>query len=180
MPKITDELIAKKHFDTIVLGAFWHGYLCECVSVERAGTRMQVNTPEAINNVYANLEDEVRRFVQTNHKVYLILSTPMDHRFDPQQMITRSIGGFKVDPDVLKGIPVSALIAATADENRRLIDIAKRTGAITINPLPDICGAGPACSFFFGDGEPKFADEKHLRPIFVKDNITFLDDILTH
>jgi peptidoglycan/LPS O-acetylase OafA/YrhL len=180
MPKISDELIAEKHFDTIVLGGFWQGYLCECVYVERAGIRMKINTPEAVNNFYSNLEDEVRRFVATNHKVYLVLSVPMNQRFDPEQMISRSIAGFKIDPDVLRGIPVSDLVAATADANRRLIDIAKRTGARTLNPLPDICGTGPTCSSFFADGEPKFADEKHLRPIFVKDNITFLDDILTH
>jgi len=35
------------------------------------------------------------------------------------------------------------------------------------------------CGAFFGDGEPKFADDKHLRPVFVKDHVTCFDGLLT-
>ena len=178
--KISDDLIATKNIKTIIIGCSWQGYHGDNVYVERSGVRMPINKPQAFDNFYANLEDYVKNLVQTNHKVYLILSVPTNARFDPKRMISRSLTGFKIDPDVLKGVQVSELTAATAETNQRLIAIAEKTGAMTMNPLSDICGIGVTCTSFFADGEPKFADSMHLRPIFVKDNITFFDDILTH
>jgi hypothetical protein len=180
MPAIATDLIAKQHIGTVVIGALWAGYRGDSIYVERAGQRMEINSPAAVDDFYANLEDEVRNLIQTGHKVYLILSVPADNRFDPKQMVRRSFAGISLDPQALSGAPLADVLSGAEGSNQRLLGIAKRTGAMTLNPVPDICGAGPVCSSFFGNGEPKFADTMHLRPIFVKDNITFLDNLLTH
>ncbi len=179
MPKIAADLIDTKHIGTVVFGGSWPEYQGDDIYVERGGVRLPIDSPEAVNDVYANLEDETRRLVRTNHSVYLILNPPVSDRFDPRRMISRSLTGFRIDPAVLEGVPIPDLVARAADVDRRLIDIAERTGARTVDPLSDICGAGPTCSSFFADGEPKFVDSMHLRPAYVRNNITFLDNLLT-
>ena len=59
----------------------------------------------------------------------------------------------------------------------RLATIAARHGAELRDPVRAICGTGPACPIFFGTGEPRFADDKHLRPGFVAADVTFLDEL---
>jgi len=160
MPGITAQLLASTPIQTVVIGAFWQGY-----------------PPDGA--IYANLETEVRGLVATHHQVFLVLAVPWDARFDPMQMVRRSLFGFSMAPDVLGGVPVASLVAANAAVNARLTEIARETGAGTIDPLPSVCGGGAVCGAFFGDGEPKFADDKHLRPVFVKDYVTCFDGLLT-
>jgi hypothetical protein len=60
----------------------------------------------------------------------------------------------------------------------KLRAIAERTGAKLLDVFPDICGSGEGCSPLFGAGEPKFADGMHLRPVFVREHLHFLDFLL--
>ena len=176
---VASSLIAAKHISTIIIGASWAGYQNAGIGIVRGGTRLKMDSPAGIDDFYANLEDEVRRLVSTHHRVYLVLAPTAAARFNPQDMIRRSVLGFEVDRHVLDGVPVSALEAASAAVNRRLRAIAAATGAQTLNPLPDVCGAGPVCSAFFDHGQPKFVDSLHLTPDFVADRITMFDRILT-
>ncbi len=180
LPAVMDSVIARRHIRTIVLGANWAGYEFENIHVRRRGARLKMSSPAAIDAFYANLEDEVRHLVQTGHAVYLVLEPVANSRFDPRRMVRRSAFGFRVDRDVVKGVPVSALAEQSAGVDQRLRKIATETGAKILNPLHDVCGDGPVCSAFFNDGEPKFADGLHLRPGFVAHHITMFDQILTH
>jgi hypothetical protein len=99
--------------------------------------------------------------------------------FNPQGMIRRSVVGFKVNDNVLGGVTVNALEEANSTINRKLSMIAAATDAEALNPLPDVCGTGPRCLAFFGDGKPKFADQLHLRPEFVAHHIRIFDRVLT-
>ena len=165
VPGVTARVIAEHSIETIILGAFWQSYF-EGSNTENAA-------------LYAKLENEMAEFHATGHAVYLIMPVPTNPRFDPIQMVRRSITGFSIDRDILAGVPVAPLKAATSRLSLHLASIAQSTGAQTLDPLPDICGSGPNCSAFFADGEPKFADADHLRPVFVRAHITFLDPLLT-
>ena len=164
MLSVTARVIAEHSIKTIILGAFWQSYF-EGSATENA-------------TLYAKLENEMAELHTTGHAVYLILPVPTNPRFDPVQMVHRSITGFSIDPDILGGIPVAPLRAANASISQTLGGIAPRTGAQTLDPLPDICGSGPSCSAFFANGEPKYADANHLRPVFVCSHIIFLDPLL--
>ena len=78
--------------------------------------------------------------------------------------------------NTVEGITELRSIYATSDA--RLTAVAERTGATLLDPVPDICGDGSHCSPFFGAGDPKFSDAMHLRAVFVRDNIAFLDFLL--
>jgi hypothetical protein len=173
------DLLAKEPVDTVILGEFWAGNAGPDTFVDRAGQRMALVTDQAKDAVYANLRDFVRSLSSPTRRVYLILAAPSDPRFDPRRMIARSITGYRIDPAARTGVPTAELARAAAEIDARLSQIAGLTGATTIDPFPDVCGEMPRCAPFFGPGEPKFADDKHLRPAFVRDAIKAFDAILT-
>jgi len=179
MPGIVDEIIAKQAIRTVVIGASWGGYTGAAASVEREGTRLTLDAPQGQDAFYANLEDWVHRLRAEGRQVVLILPVPASGHFNPQKMIARSLTGLTIDTQVRDEVPVTTLRSATSDITARLTAIATRTGARTLDPLPDICGDGLGCSPFFDDGVPKYSDAMHLRPDFVAKNITFLDYLLT-
>ena len=127
---------------------------------------------------YANLEDYVRLLQGEGAKVYLVLGVPFHERFNPREMVTRSLTGFRIAPDVEKAIPTAGLQAVHVTADAKLRTVAEHTGATLLDPFPDICGSGDGCLPFFGAGEPKFSDKVHLRPIFVREHLRFLDPLL--
>jgi peptidoglycan/LPS O-acetylase OafA/YrhL len=178
MPRIMAEQIESRHIGIVVLGGNWAIYPGFGNEVERNGVRVPTATPPGSDDVFANLEDEVAGLEKSGHKVFLILPTPASERFAPRNMVSRSLGGVRVNPAVRNGVPVAELRAGNAEMVRRLSGIAAKTGARVLDPLPDICGEGPLCSAFFGDGDPKFIDTMHMRPSFVADHVTFFDSFL--
>ncbi len=179
MPGLAEALIAQRHIGTVVLGAFWAMNHGADMFVTRDGRRRPIDTPAAQDAVYANLEDWVRRLVGEGVQVVLVLATPADRRFDPALVLDRSWHGYRLDAARLQGVPSAELRRAVAATDRRLQEIAGRTGATTLNPFTDICGSGPVCPFLFGDGQPVFSDGLHLRPSFVADRIGVFDALLT-
>jgi len=179
LPAQLEHLVQREKVQSVVLGATWAGYRAEGIGqVEREGMRLSLNTKEGTDAFYANLEDYVRLLQGLGAKVYLVLGQPSHSRFDPSQMVARSLTGFHIAPDVDVPISAAELRSALAPVNARLRAIGERTGAILLDPAPDICGDGESCSPFFGAGEPKFRDGGHLRPAFVRQNIRFLDFLL--
>jgi peptidoglycan/LPS O-acetylase OafA/YrhL len=179
MPGVAHRVIEQTNADTVVLGAFWRDYASKGQAVERNGLRIEGGTPGAVDAAYANLEDDVRELIREHRKVFLVLAQAADERFDPKRMISRSLTGFRIDPQVSKGVPIPELLASSAKVNDRLRAIAARTGAGLIDPFRDVCAEARDCRAFFGHGEPKYADDKHLRPGFVRDHVTVFDDLLT-
>lgn len=172
------DLVQREKVQSVVLGAAWIGYSQEGMLIEREGKRLPLNTKEGVDAFYANLEDYVRLLQGQGAKVYLVLGVPTHRRFNPDEMVTRSLTGFHIAPDVEKAIPIAELQAIQATANAKLSAIGEHTGAPLLDPHTDICGSGDACSSFFGAGEPKFSDSVHLRPVFVRENLRFMDPLL--
>jgi len=179
MPDLLAELVQRERIQSVVLGALWMGYNGEKQLIEREGRRLPLNTAEGKDAFFANLEDYVRRLQGYGSEVYLILGVPGPAAgFTPSLMITRSLTGFQIAPDFDKPLSVAELRAAHAAVDAKLRMIAERTGAVLLDPFPDICGTGESCSPLFGAGEPKFSDGMHLRPVFVQEHLRFLDILL--
>ena len=94
-------------------------------------------------------------------------------------MVTRSVTGFRIAPDFYEPEPIAGMRAFHAPVDAKLGAIGERTGAKLLDLFPDVCGSGEGCSPLFGAGEPKFTDGVHLRPIFVREHLHFLDFLLT-
>jgi hypothetical protein len=93
-------------------------------------------------------------------------------------MVTRDVTGIRVDPNAEKSVPIADLRAVYARHDADLRAVAERTGAKLLDVFPDVCGNGETCSAFFGAREPKFTDGTHLRPVFVREHLHFLDFLL--
>jgi peptidoglycan/LPS O-acetylase OafA/YrhL len=178
LPGILVDLVQREKVQSVVLGAAWTGYGDPAMLIEREGKRLPLNTKEGMNAFYANLEDYVRLLQGQGAKVYLVLGLPGHHRFSPGEMVTRSLTGFQIAPDVEKAVPIADLQAVHAAVDAKLRTIGEHTGATPLDPFPDICGGGDGCLPFFGAGEPKFSDNTHLRPVFVREHLRFLDPLL--
>ena len=176
---VAARVIAKQHFKTIVIGARWAGYYSPQILIRRDGKTLRMNQPAGISDFYANLEDEVRRLIGAGSDVYLVLAPVANPRFDPADMVKRSPLGFRINRAALNGVPVESLVKADTPVNDRLKEIARVTGARTLNPLHDVCGDGPRCLPFFDHGSPKFADNLHLRPSFAAGHVRIFDRLLT-
>jgi peptidoglycan/LPS O-acetylase OafA/YrhL len=178
LPDTLVDLVRRENVQSVVLGAAWAGYSDEGMLIERDGRRLPLNTKEGVDAFYANLEDHVRSLQRHGAKVYLVLGVPQNQRFNPSEMVTRGLTGFRIAPDVEEAIPVTEIRSALGDADAKLRAVSERTGALLLDPVPDVCGVGDGCSPFFGLGEPKFSDRVHLRPVFVRKHLRFLDPLL--
>jgi peptidoglycan/LPS O-acetylase OafA/YrhL len=180
VPSNLFELVRRQQVQSVVLGAAWAGYGSKKAQVERENRRFNLNTAEGEDAFYANLEDYVRMLQGLGAKVYLVLGVPGSKpRFNPSQMVTRGVTGFRIDPDFDKPESIAGMRAIHTTVDSKLRTIAQRTGATPLDLFPDVCGTGQDCSPLFGAGEPKFTDGMHLRPIFVRENLRFLGFLLT-
>jgi peptidoglycan/LPS O-acetylase OafA/YrhL len=177
LPSKLVELVRREKVQSVVLGATWSGYSAEGMQIEQGGRRLPLNAKEGTDAFYANLEDYVRLLQDQGAKVYLVLGVPIHRRFDPREMVVRSLTGFQIAPDVEEAVPVAELRAVHAASDAKLRAVGEHTGATLLDPFSDICGSGDGCSPFFG-GEPKFSDSMHLRPEFVRKHLRFLDPLL--
>lgn len=178
LPGLLVELVRRENIQAVVLGAAWAGYSEEDMAIERDGRRLPLNTKEGTDAFYANLEDYVLLLQQQGATVYLVLGVPQHQRFNPGGMVTRSLADVRIAPDVEKAVPIAELRSVHVAADAKLRAVSERTGATLLDPLPDICGGGEGCSPSFGAGEPKFSDREHLRPIFVREHLRFLDPLL--
>lgn len=171
------ELVRREQVQSVVLGP--HYWPKPHALIERGGKSVPLEGGEEGRRAfYANLEDYVRDLKQTS-AVYLVLGAPQSPtELNPQRMITRDIIGIRADPNVGKPVPISDLRSVYALHDAELRAIAERTGAKILDVFPDVCGNGETCSPFFGEREPKFTDGSHLRPIFVRKHLHFLDFLL--
>jgi hypothetical protein len=178
LPGILIDLARREKVQSVILGAAWAAYRNEDMLIEREGRRLPLNTREGMDAFYVNLEDYVHLLQGEGAKVYLVLGVPIHHRFNPGEMVTRTLTGFRIAPDVEKAIPTAGLQAVHVTANAKLRTVGQHTGATLLDPFLDICGGGDGCLPFFGAGEPKFFDHAHLRPIFVREHLRFLDPLL--
>ena len=178
LPGILADLVGREKIQSIVLGASWLGYSDKGMLIERGGRQLPLNTEGGQDAFYANLEDYVHKLQSQGAKIYLVLGVPSHGRFNPSAMVTRSLTGIRVAPDAGEPVPIAALRSAYATVDAKLRTVAERTGATLLDPVPDICGNDSDCSPFFGEGEPKFSDGMHLRPVFVRKHLRFLDPLL--
>jgi len=179
MPDLLRQVVAKEKPQNLVLGASWLGYGSPGVEVERNGQRFSMTTDEGKDAFWANLADFIRSFQAEGVTVYLVRGVAGHGRFNPHEMVSRTLTSFQVAPDAAREQQVSEMRKTHAQVDARLAQVAAETHVQLLDTFPDICGTGETCSGFFDQGEPKFTDGMHLRPVFVKDHIRFLDFLLT-
>lgn len=172
------DVVRREKVESVVLAAAWAGYSDRDMSIERRGHMTPLSASEGRDAFYENLENYVKSLQSEGAKVFIVLGTPINDRFDPSKMVSRSIFGFRIAQDVGRAVPDTELRSVQSEADAHIRKVAEHTGATILDPLPDICGQSGSCSPLFRNGEPKFSDNMHLRPVFVRDHLHFLDSLL--
>jgi peptidoglycan/LPS O-acetylase OafA/YrhL len=156
-------LARNPEIDTVVIASAWSGH-------------PDFNDPETREEGFRALESVIKGYRKIGRRVYLILSIPKGAEFDPHHLVLRGVPGFAFRI-ARRNVEQTKVVQELQPVTSRLLEIAKSTGAITIDPLDFICRDG-VCPTLMADGSPTYRDQSHLRAAFVRQYATFMDDIV--
>ncbi len=170
---------------TVVIATDWTGYFISADRVEfwtyyyehdgiRGELRNQLGSA-ATNAALAGFEQMVAKFVASGKVVYIVLPSPTGTPFAPRSLIERSPTNlsFRVHEPFVSAPEFIAQISPIVD---RLKAIAVRAGARLINPIDSLC-TPERCPVMTADGLPIYRDRAHLNPLYVRENVRYLDRI---
>jgi peptidoglycan/LPS O-acetylase OafA/YrhL len=144
---------------TVVFAAYWPVYLEDA------------DDPQTAASV-TNFAAEIRELVRRGKRVFVILASPASPTFDPRRRISRSDG--RLD---LRALPVRQFLSTAAPQLRAVREAVLAAGAEVIDPLPVLCREG-ICPAASPDGRPLYRDWSHMRPFYVRDRATYVDQVL--
>ena len=104
--------------------------------------------------------------------MFVLLTGPTDPAFDPRFLVSR-VTGKRIDAPVPVA-PWRQQVGAILD---RISATATSAGAVVLDPVPFVCDDG-VCPVIGPEGEPTHADRGHMRPWYVIQRATFLDQTL--
>ena len=151
-------MIRNKSIQTVVIGACWDCYF------ERGNGAALLKLEEFIHLISNNKK----------LRVVLLLDNPSDERFDPKSYFS----GSRMKEIKLK--PVVDLVPIKQDQiklKEKFIEIAKRQHIEYIDTAAMYCKDN-MCKAFSNDGRPIYRDTDHIRPYYVKENATFIDNLI--
>jgi peptidoglycan/LPS O-acetylase OafA/YrhL len=179
------ELAKDPNIDTIVVAADWAGYFLnrsadnfpyyfeDASTKELLGDTMQ---SDASKKAFLAFESMVSQFTKADKTVYIVLPSPTGAIFRPRRMITRSLTDLSFRIRV-PNISTSELVSQLHPVVAKLRQVAANTGALTIDPIASLCNAS-ICPVVTPDGEPIYRDASHLNPVYVKQRVRYLDNVV--
>jgi hypothetical protein len=158
--------------DTVVIGAFWESYF-KTGRVGEASVRPLIRVDsKTSDDVLTEFGAMVRRLRDAGKQVFVLLTGPTDAAFDPRFLVSR-FSGQRLDAPVLVA-PWRQQVGPVLD---RISATATSAGAVVLDPVPFVCDDG-VCAVAGPGGEPTHADRGHMRPWYVIQRATFLDQVL--
>ncbi|UVJ42786.1 acyltransferase [Pseudomonas sp. LS1212] len=165
----------KPGVENVVIGGQWNGYLSTGYglvdTVEYGSERYKISL--------ANLSSYIRELVALKKSVYVVLNIPTGEALDPKFIAQRRLENF---PSVFQmrdgGVDTSVLVAKYGMIQTDLARVAVDAGARVIDPIEFLCDA--RCDSLDAEGEPMYKDAFHLRPTFVRQHATFVDQTVQY
>ena len=112
----------------------------------------------------------------SKHKqVYLLLDNPVGEGFGPEEFVK---GGRLGNMTVGRMSPTAPWVSEQKALHERMRQIAKRSGAIVIDPIPTLCEKD-WCTRADADATPIYKDAGHLRAEYVRKFATWIDAAMT-
>ena len=156
--------------DRVILGANWVWCCCLPVAPYRIGNE-SFPSDAARSLALEALEDMIQKIRMQGKNVYLVLNIPVDPIQDPKSEMTRAFDG--ISTTIATPLLASEFRSRYGSFLLQLREVGQEAGAIIIDPL----------DFFLADGSyPRlingkhiYKDSCHLRPSFVRDDVTYLD-----
>ena len=127
---------------------------------------------ETADRVFAEFESMLRQLKEAGKQVFVLLTAPTDPAFDPRLLVSR-VTGARIDTPV-SVTPWRQEVGAILE---RVSTAATKAGAVVLDPVPSVCDAG-LCAVAGPGGEPTHVDRGHMRPWYVIERATFIDQTL--
>ncbi len=178
------KLAQQESIKKIVVGGCWNCYFTDAATPSVMGTeesyvidreqKRNFRESHGLEMGFANLEQFLRQ-LSKNKVLYIILDTPQDNRFDPKNFLTGSrLGQIQARSDYAKQIPRNS---SQIQLSKKLAEIAKRNNFKILDPADMVC-VQDSCRPVQNDGRPIYLDKQHLRPFFVTEKASFIDQTL--
>lgn len=172
---------ADPEVEAVVIGAAWIRYFDKDSAYYhddgRTGEYLYLNQTSGASLALDSLEFMLTQLRSMGKTTYLILNIPFGDILDPKGMVNRSVHSgstfFEVKTRELFKNELTGLNFLDAELTR----VAEKTDTILLDPKNFLC-ADDRCPSTTKDGAPIYKDGMHLRPAFVRDQITFLDRIM--
>jgi hypothetical protein len=156
--------------ETVVIGGQWNGYLWGGFGLTRRIERGSAEYQAALHQLSAF----IRELTALDKRVFLVLNIPVGRELDPKHLVQRSLHTF---PQMLSvrssSVDRGALESRFGTIQSDVAQAAVQAGAEVIDPKVHLCQS--SCPALEADGEPIYMDYSHLRPSFVRRQVTFLD-----
>jgi peptidoglycan/LPS O-acetylase OafA/YrhL len=179
------ELAQSRQIDTVVVAACWVCYFRPDVFTrsrvsqyyyDDSGTpRFVGRDMRADESAFASLRSMLAALA-AQKPTYLVLSVPSGLSADPRQMIARGVfaGGPFFRSTALTRSSMLTEYGAVRD---RLKQVARDAGARAIDPLDVMC-PDESCPVIADDGRLIYKDAIHLRPFWIEQRASFIDETL--
>jgi peptidoglycan/LPS O-acetylase OafA/YrhL len=158
--------------DTVVIGAFWESYF-DTGRVGEAAVRPLIDvdssTADAVFSAFGAMLSQLK---QDGKQVFVLLTAPTDPAFDPRFLVSRFTGRRIATP-----VPAAVWRQQVGSILDRVATTAASAGAVVLDPVPFVCDEG-WCAVVDSGGEPTHVDRGHMRPWYVIERATFLDQVL--
>lgn len=122
-----------------------------------------------------NMLEAVMTNLAKHKQVYLVLDNPVGEGFGPEEFIK---GGRLGNMTVGRMTPTAPWATPQKQLHERMRQIAKRSGAIVIDPIPTLCNQDQ-CTRADADATPIYKDSGHLRAEYVRQFATYIDVAMT-
>jgi peptidoglycan/LPS O-acetylase OafA/YrhL len=161
---------------TVVIAAYWERYLTkhDTYASPAYGEPLREGDRQA-RLAFDRFESSVASLIAQGKEVYIILSNPTAQTHASATGLPRRLAGFR-EADAVPAISRAEFTARTAWTAERLRQIGQRTGAKVIDPVDFLCGA-ETCPTVTREHVPIYKDDDHLRAGFVRDHVTYLDQV---
>jgi hypothetical protein len=131
-------------------------------------------TPQDFGEAWRGLETTIGTLVKAGKRVVLVGSSPTFETLNPEHGISRihAQAVWRMPP-----VPKALVERLQAESNKKLIAIARATGAEVLWPTDYLC-AGDKCPALDAGGSPIYADGNHVRSSKAATLTTFMDDLV--
>jgi hypothetical protein len=122
-----------------------------------------------------NMLESVMTTLSKHKQVYLLLDNPVGEGFGPEEFVKGSrLGNMTVG----RMSPTAPWSLAQKLLHERMRQMALRSGAIVIDPIPTLCEKS-WCLRTDADATPIYKDAGHLRAEYVRKLATYIDPAMT-
>jgi len=172
IPRFKLTIADNDHIKNVIISALWPVYFSKSSEYYVNGVSMA--TKEGQDTGISNLGLMIRDLTRKGKKVILLLATPFDEKFNPKNMYRNN---FYFSEKVIPDIKLEEYQNRYKEINSRITQEALKNGAIVFDPTPFFARDEYLLNEY--NGEPIYFDGNHLRPSYVKQNIKYLDYIIS-